>query len=162
MHIHYGMGGEVVCVRRQKCSIFSKICPNSTPVCLCVSLMWWFSPVVRILSSDDVLCSRWVSRSISRVCRPMLFWEMSWIYIAWVKEFLLLSWSFSSPSTVYEVVTVTGDVRGAGTDANVFVTLFGEHGITPKTHLTSKWVSGRKSVPFRPVLQQLLLLFDET
>ncbi|XP_030114351.4 lipoxygenase homology domain-containing protein 1 isoform X9 [Taeniopygia guttata] len=41
-------------------------------------------------------------------------------------------------SSVYEVVTVTGDVRGAGTDANVFVTLFGEHGITPKTHLTSK------------------------
>ncbi|XP_063279308.1 lipoxygenase homology domain-containing protein 1 isoform X3 [Prinia subflava] len=41
-------------------------------------------------------------------------------------------------SAVYEVVTVTGDVRGAGTDANVFVTLFGEHGITPKTHLTSK------------------------
>ncbi|XP_030824848.1 LOW QUALITY PROTEIN: lipoxygenase homology domain-containing protein 1 [Camarhynchus parvulus] len=38
---------------------------------------------------------------------------------------------------VYEVVTVTGDVRGAGTDANVFVTLFGEHGITPKTHLTT-------------------------
>ncbi|XP_074669791.1 lipoxygenase homology domain-containing protein 1 [Strix aluco] len=41
-------------------------------------------------------------------------------------------------SSVYEVVTVTGDVRGAGTDANVFVTLFGEFGITPKTHLTSK------------------------
>ncbi|XP_059505870.1 lipoxygenase homology domain-containing protein 1 [Stegostoma tigrinum] len=40
--------------------------------------------------------------------------------------------------TVYEVVTVTGDVRGAGTDANVFVTLFGEYGITPKVHLTSK------------------------
>uniref|UniRef100_A0A8C6YX29 Lipoxygenase homology PLAT domains 1 n=1 Tax=Nothoprocta perdicaria TaxID=30464 RepID=A0A8C6YX29_NOTPE len=39
---------------------------------------------------------------------------------------------------IYEVVTVTGDVRGAGTDANVFVTLFGEFGITPKTHLTSK------------------------
>ncbi|XP_078530890.1 lipoxygenase homology domain-containing protein 1 isoform X2 [Lissotriton helveticus] len=40
--------------------------------------------------------------------------------------------------TVYEVVTVTGDVRGAGTDANVFVTLFGDYGITPKIHLTSK------------------------
>nr|XP_015194523.1 PREDICTED: lipoxygenase homology domain-containing protein 1 isoform X1 [Lepisosteus oculatus] len=40
--------------------------------------------------------------------------------------------------TVYEVVTVTGDVRGAGTDANVFVTLFGEYGITPKVHLASK------------------------
>ncbi|XP_054033763.1 lipoxygenase homology domain-containing protein 1 [Dryobates pubescens] len=41
-------------------------------------------------------------------------------------------------ASLYEVVTVTGDVRGAGTDANVFVTLFGEFGITPKTHLTSK------------------------
>ncbi|XP_071008463.1 lipoxygenase homology domain-containing protein 1 [Oncorhynchus clarkii lewisi] len=39
---------------------------------------------------------------------------------------------------VYEVVTVTGDVRGAGTDANVFVTLFGDFGITPKVHLASK------------------------
>ncbi|KAI3361755.1 hypothetical protein L3Q82_002099 [Scortum barcoo] len=39
---------------------------------------------------------------------------------------------------VYEVVTVTGDVKGAGTDANVFVTLFGEFGVTPKVHLASK------------------------
>ncbi|XP_049618566.1 lipoxygenase homology domain-containing protein 1 isoform X3 [Syngnathus scovelli] len=39
---------------------------------------------------------------------------------------------------VYEVVTVTGDERGAGTDANVFITLFGEFGITPKVHLASK------------------------
>ncbi|XP_076859680.1 lipoxygenase homology domain-containing protein 1 [Brachyhypopomus gauderio] len=39
---------------------------------------------------------------------------------------------------VYEVVTVTGDVAGAGTDANIFVTLFGEYGITPKLHLASK------------------------
>uniref|UniRef100_A0A8C9SD10 Lipoxygenase homology PLAT domains 1 n=1 Tax=Scleropages formosus TaxID=113540 RepID=A0A8C9SD10_SCLFO len=31
-----------------------------------------------------------------------------------------------------------GDVRGAGTDANVFVTLFGDYGITPKMHLASK------------------------
>ncbi|XP_012725509.2 lipoxygenase homology domain-containing protein 1 isoform X1 [Fundulus heteroclitus] len=38
---------------------------------------------------------------------------------------------------VYEVVTITGDERGAGTDANVFITLFGEYGITPKLHLTS-------------------------
>lgn len=41
---------------------------------------------------------------------------------------------------VYEVVTITGDERGAGTDANVFVTLYGEYGITPKVHLASKWV----------------------
>ncbi|XP_070844973.1 lipoxygenase homology domain-containing protein 1 [Chaetodon trifascialis] len=39
---------------------------------------------------------------------------------------------------VYEVVTVTGDVKGAGTDANVFVTLFGDFGVTPKVHLASK------------------------
>ncbi|TRZ03142.1 hypothetical protein DNTS_014536 [Danionella cerebrum] len=38
---------------------------------------------------------------------------------------------------VYEVVTITGDVNGAGTDANVFVTLFGDYGITPKLHLAS-------------------------
>uniref|UniRef100_A0A8C9YR90 Lipoxygenase homology PLAT domains 1 n=1 Tax=Sander lucioperca TaxID=283035 RepID=A0A8C9YR90_SANLU len=40
--------------------------------------------------------------------------------------------------SVYEVVTITGDVKGAGTDANVFVTLFGDFGITPKVHLASK------------------------
>lgn len=45
---------------------------------------------------------------------------------------------FSFPPPVYEVVTATGDVRGAGTDANVFVTLFGENGLSPKLHLTSK------------------------
>ncbi|XP_029365801.1 lipoxygenase homology domain-containing protein 1-like [Echeneis naucrates] len=39
---------------------------------------------------------------------------------------------------VYEVVTTTGDERGAGTDANVFISLFGDYGITPKVHLTSK------------------------
>uniref|UniRef100_A0A8C2ZJA1 Lipoxygenase homology PLAT domains 1 n=1 Tax=Cyclopterus lumpus TaxID=8103 RepID=A0A8C2ZJA1_CYCLU len=39
---------------------------------------------------------------------------------------------------LYEVVTITGDERGAGTDANVFVTLFGDNGITPKVHLASK------------------------
>ncbi|KAM8782296.1 lipoxygenase homology domain-containing protein 1 isoform 3-T3 [Rhynchonycteris naso] len=39
---------------------------------------------------------------------------------------------------VYEVITATGDVRGAGTDANVFITIFGENGLSPKLHLTSK------------------------
>uniref|UniRef100_A0A8C5CVH5 Lipoxygenase homology PLAT domains 1 n=1 Tax=Gadus morhua TaxID=8049 RepID=A0A8C5CVH5_GADMO len=32
----------------------------------------------------------------------------------------------------------TGDVKGAGTDANVFVTLFGDFGVSPKVHLASK------------------------
>ena len=35
----------------------------------------------------------------------------------------------------YEVVTVTGDKKGAGTDANVFITLFGKSGQTPKLQL---------------------------
>ncbi|XP_068166911.1 lipoxygenase homology domain-containing protein 1 [Antennarius striatus] len=39
---------------------------------------------------------------------------------------------------VYEVVTITGDERGAGTDANVFISMFGDYGITPKVHLASK------------------------
>ncbi|XP_068933675.1 lipoxygenase homology domain-containing protein 1 isoform X3 [Petaurus breviceps papuanus] len=39
---------------------------------------------------------------------------------------------------VYEVITMTGDVRGAGTDANVFITIFGENGLSPKLHLSSK------------------------
>lgn len=51
--------------------------------------------------------------------------------------FLLLISTLLSLS-VYEVVTITGDVKGAGTDANVFVTLFGDFGVTPKVHLASK------------------------
>ncbi|KAL0965208.1 hypothetical protein UPYG_G00278200 [Umbra pygmaea] len=51
---------------------------------------------------------------------------------------LVLLLSIYLSHSVYEVVTVTGDVRGAGTDANVFVTLFGDYGITPKVHLASK------------------------
>ncbi|XP_033890281.3 lipoxygenase homology domain-containing protein 1-like [Acipenser ruthenus] len=54
------------------------------------------------------------------------------------KTDLALAGKTHPKSTVYEVVTITGDVRGAGTDANIFVTLFGEYGITPKVHLASK------------------------
>ncbi|XP_048241483.1 lipoxygenase homology domain-containing protein 1-like isoform X2 [Haliotis rufescens] len=39
--------------------------------------------------------------------------------------------------TEYEIVTVTGDKRGAGTDANVFVKIFGKTGATGKFHLRS-------------------------
>jgi hypothetical protein len=35
----------------------------------------------------------------------------------------------------YEIVTVTGDKKGAGTDANVFITLFGKSGQTAKLQL---------------------------
>ena len=41
------------------------------------------------------------------------------------------------PSTEiqYHVKVVTGDVWGAGTDANVFVNLYGEYGDTGERHL---------------------------
>ena len=35
----------------------------------------------------------------------------------------------------YEVLVTTGDVSGAGTDANVYVIMFGEKGETGKSHL---------------------------
>ena len=37
--------------------------------------------------------------------------------------------------TEYEVVTVTGNARGAGTDANVYLTIFGKSGQTPRLQL---------------------------
>ena len=40
--------------------------------------------------------------------------------------------------TEYEVVTVTGDVKGAGTDSNVYVTLFGMRGTTKKMPLVPR------------------------
>ena len=35
----------------------------------------------------------------------------------------------------YEVVVVTGDQKGAGTDANVFITIYGKNGNSPKLQL---------------------------
>lgn len=42
--------------------------------------------------------------------------------------------------TVYVIEVYTGNKAGAGTDAHVFVTLFGKRGQTPKTQLSSKYV----------------------
>lgn len=39
--------------------------------------------------------------------------------------------------TDYEVAVMTGDVKGSGTDANVFLTIFGTLGQTDKIHLTN-------------------------
>ena len=36
---------------------------------------------------------------------------------------------------VYRITVVTGDVAGGGTDAAVFITLFGENGTTPKIEM---------------------------
>ncbi|XP_013416715.1 lipoxygenase homology domain-containing protein 1 isoform X2 [Lingula anatina] len=37
--------------------------------------------------------------------------------------------------TEYEIVTVTGDCKGAGTDAHVYITIYGKSGVTPKLQL---------------------------
>ena len=37
----------------------------------------------------------------------------------------------------YEVMTVTGDRKGGGTDANVFMTLYGKTSTSAKIHLTN-------------------------
>ena len=42
--------------------------------------------------------------------------------------------------TKFEIITITGDRMGAGTDANVFVTLYGNRGRTDKIPLRSKTV----------------------
>ena len=39
----------------------------------------------------------------------------------------------------YEVVVVTGDVKHAGTDANIFINIYGTNGDTGKRPLTQKF-----------------------
>lgn len=39
----------------------------------------------------------------------------------------------------YEVIVITGDVMGAGTNANVFITLYGTNGDTGKRELKQKF-----------------------
>ena len=39
----------------------------------------------------------------------------------------------------YEIIVVTADVRSAGTDANVFITVYGTNGDTGKRPLTQKF-----------------------
>ena len=45
---------------------------------------------------------------------------------------------FIFAETPYEVVVHTGDVRGAGTDANVILTLYGEKGKSDEFKLRNK------------------------
>lgn len=40
--------------------------------------------------------------------------------------------------TEYEITVITGDKQGAGTDANVFLTIYGKSGQTEKLSLKSK------------------------
>ncbi len=60
------------------------------------------------------------------------------------KYFYCLLWNvlnyFPDLGTVkYEVIVVTGDVKHAGTDANVFITIYGSYGDTGKRPLQQKF-----------------------
>ena len=57
--------------------------------------------------------------------------------------------------TVYVIEVYTGDKAGAGTDAHVFVTLFGKRGQTPKTQLISRLVCS-----FIPDQLQIFFIFQ--
>ena len=57
--------------------------------------------------------------------------------------------------TVYVIEVYIGDKAGAGTDAHVFVTLFGKRGQTPKTQLISRWVCS-----FTPDQLQISFIFS--
>lgn len=39
----------------------------------------------------------------------------------------------------YEIIIITGDVKGAGTDANVFITIYGVNGDSGQRHLRQKF-----------------------
>lgn len=42
-------------------------------------------------------------------------------------------------SLVYEVDVLTGDLRGAGTDAHVFITIYGDRGNTGRVQLVNRY-----------------------
>uniref|UniRef100_A0A665TT68 PLAT domain-containing protein n=1 Tax=Echeneis naucrates TaxID=173247 RepID=A0A665TT68_ECHNA len=42
-------------------------------------------------------------------------------------------------SSTYEIIVITGDVKSAGTDANVFITLYGVNGDSGRRHLRQKF-----------------------
>lgn len=56
--------------------------------------------------------------------------ELSGIYTVFLNPALFI--------VVYEITVETGDIRGAGTDAKVYVTVFGSKGHTPKVLLANR------------------------
>lgn len=67
----------------------------------------------------------------------------------------------SSAAHTYKVSVMTGDVYGAGTDANVFLTIYGDQGDTGERKLRKSETNGNKfergSVRKRAALRLFLL-----
>lgn len=60
---------------------------------------------------------------------------LTYIYIKQVKEVLVIHPFNCLTVNTYEVNVFTGDMMGAGTDANVFINIYGENGDTGERYL---------------------------
>lgn len=87
---------------------------------------WFLEKIeLRSLATGDLYtfnCSQWLSKTLGEK-------KLSYDFPATVKGKQVIK------STTYKVLVKTSNVRGAGTDANVYVTLFGENGDTGPVHL---------------------------
>ncbi|KAA3675343.1 uncharacterized protein DEA37_0014936 [Paragonimus westermani] len=63
-----------------------------------------------------------------------------------------------STKTKYAIMVVTGDQEGCGTDSNVFITIYGRTGITPRIEL-AKDKSSEKSIFHSPFARGLSTKF---
>ena len=57
------------------------------------------------------------------------------MYVGQVKEVLVIHPLYCLTVNTYEVSIFTGDMMGAGTDANVFINIYGENGDTGERYL---------------------------
>lgn len=58
-----------------------------------------------------------------------------WCSIWQVNKVLVIHASYCLTVNTYEVCVFTGDMLGAGTDANVFINIYGENGDTGERYL---------------------------
>ena len=70
-------------------------------------------------------------------CFLLLYFCFCLLLLTCVAFCLIITTTFFPVFAEYEIVTVTGDMMGGGTNANVFITIFGKTGTTRKIHLKS-------------------------
>lgn len=77
--------------------------------------------------------------SCSQCCCSGLAWldltQFPGVRVRQVKEVLVIHPSSCLTVNTYEVCVFTGDMLGAGTDANVFINIYGENGDTGERYL---------------------------
>lgn len=89
--------------------------------------------------------------------RGNLLIAKTWLGILWRSFVLSLIFWVSFAVRKYKVHVFTGDVKGAGTDANVFITIYGEYGDSGERQLgksetySNKFERGNVSVQLTAV-----------